>query len=872
MSNQKPLPPRWADHFLKWYCNPELLEEIQGDAYELFYRTVKTNERKAKLNFIWNVIRFFRWKNIKKRKTDNNTFLHPAMIKNIFTVSVRNFRRYPGHSFTSIIGLAAGFTCSFLILLWVSHEFSFDRFHTDTGLLYKVLTHVDANGTIQTHDVAGNNIDVSTIPEIESITRISTGNRWPHELCFRPDEKPEECMYFNGVYANETLFSNFSFPILQGDPNPLKSPAQIAISEKMAKTLYGSENPVGRTIKIDGTREVVIASVFQDVPVQSSIRFDFALPFDILKKQWGVNDDMLARQFFNIYIKTNLSADPATLSDKLNDDRVISTEYKAQKIKYEAYPLSKWHLNGKFENGYNTGGRIEYVRLFVVIGALVMIMAVINFVNMATARASLRAKEIGVRKITGAHRSSLIAQFLGESFFIVLMAFMLSAGVTHLVLPWFNQLIGEPLSLTLLSQQIPCYLAGGLIFVTLLAGFYPAIVISSFQPVNILKGQVSTAATGSLHLRKILMVIQLSVSIGIIVFGGILYRQLDFINDTNLGFDRSNTIRLEPTFTLLKKYDAFKSELLSNPVVESIGASDTNPLAAGGSNMGVSWPGKAPDLRIMFKTIGCYYDFPETIGLQILHGKSFGAERQASDSMATEVLISKKAAHLMGFEHPIGEKITIGNATCEIIGVINDFHTSSLHNEIEPVILYRKPIFNVSAIYIKYKPGMTQQAPDIVNAAYKKIEPTFTMKYWFQDETFDNLYKTEILASRLVLVFSVIALIIAIIGITGLATFNVMRRTKEIAVRRVFGASVIQALFVLFKEFFWVFTVALLITAPLSWYSSNQWLEGFAYRITIPWWIFIMALLGAGLLIVAIVGIQGQRTLTANPTQTLRSE
>jgi len=869
----KRTPPRWADRFLEWYCNPDILEEIQGDAYELFYRAAKASERKAKLSFIWNVIRFLRWKNLKKRKPYlENTFLHRAMLKNILTVSVRNFFRYPGHSFINVGGLAAGFTCTFLILLWVSHEYSYDQFHENKNQLFKVLTHVDANGIIQTYDAAGNNIDVSSVPEIESITRISSGNRWPHELCFRPEEKPNECIYFNGIYASETLFSNFNFPILQGDRDPLSKGAHLSISEKMAQALYGSENPVGKTLKIDGAHEVVIAAVFKDIPLNSSIRFDFALPFDILKKQWGITDEVLANQFFSTYVKTQSQVDIKILTEKLNNEQVISADYRTQNIRYEAYPITNWHLNSKFENGQNTGGRVEYITLFIIIGLLVLLLAIINFINMSTARASLRAKEIGIRKVTGAYRGSLIVQFMGEAFFTVFVAFVLSAVTTQLVLPVFNYLIGEPLTLSLLSDRIPLYLTAGLILIALLAGFYPALIISSFQPSAILKGQVSNITTGSLHLRKTLMVVQVGVSVGIIIFGIILYRQLEFISHTNLGFDRSNTIRLEPTFALLKSYDAFRTDLLSNSTIAGVGASDSNPLNTEAGNISVTWQGKSPEHRISFKTIGCYYDFPETIGLTLTDGNLFRPERQINDSIDTEVLISKKAATIMGFENPVGEKISIGNATGEIIGVVNDFHTSSLHTAIEPVILYRKNIVHTSAIYIKYQPGMAQHAQQILDGAYKKIEPTFTMKYWFQDDTFNDLYKTEILASRLVLIFSIIGLVIAIIGITGLATFNIIRKTKEIGIRRVFGASIAQVLIVLFKEFSWVLILATIFAVPVVWYSSHQWLEGFAYRTAVPWWIFVVSLSGIAFLILAIIWIQGRKTLATNPTQTLRSE
>ncbi|MCU0357554.1 MAG: ABC transporter permease [Cyclobacteriaceae bacterium] len=867
------VPPRWADQFLKWYCSPELLEEIQGDVYELFNRTAVEFPRKARWLFIWNVFRFFRWKNIRKIKSDHtDSIFHPAMLKNILIVSIRNFVRYPGQSFITTAGLTAGFTSAFLILLWISHEFSYDKFHPQKEQLYKVVSHVNANGAVQTYELAGNNLDVASVPEIESITRISSGNRWPHELCFRPDEKPAECLYFNGVYANETLFSNFNFPILQGDPNPLGKPAQLAISQKMAAALYGTENPIGRVLKIDNTHEVTVSAVFRDVPVNSSIQFDFALPFDILKKQWGINDQMLTEQFFNIYLKTQVPVDVRTLNEKLNQLPVISAEYQTQNIRYEAFALTDLRLYNKFENGQATGGRIDYIMLFSIIGILVLAMAVINFINLSTARASLRAKEIGIRKVTGAFRGGLIAQFMGEAFVLVLIAFLVSAIFVQLVLPFFNTLIGEPLTVSLLNTRMIFFMAIGLILIASLAGFYPALVISSFQPATILKGQLPTSITGSQQLRKALMVIQLSVSVGIILFGSILYRQLAYIADVNLGFDRSNTLRLEPTHRLHLSYEAFRNELLSNPLIKAVGASDSNPLETGGGTSEINWPGKSPDTRVSFKLIGCYHDFPETIGLQLVSGSFFRPERQTNDSVAIELLITKKAAASMGMTNPIGEKLTLGTAVGEIIGIVDDFHTSSLHTVMDPVILYRKNIYNTSAIYIRYEAGMARQAQEAINTAYKKFEPSVTMKYWFQDDTFQQLYKTETLASRLVFIFSIIAMVITFIGVTGLATFNVMRKTKEIALRRVFGASVVQILMMLFNDFLGILMITLGIALPFAWYAARQWLDGFAYHTELPWLNFVAVISATAGLILLIIWIQGRSILAANPTEKLRSE
>jgi putative ABC transport system permease protein len=863
-------PPKWADRFLAWYCRPDLLEEIQGDAYELFNRTAKKSKQKADLLFVWNVFRFFKWKNIKRSKKNYESNFSSAMLINILKVSLRNFVRQPGQSALNVFGLSAGFTCSFLILLWVAHEFSFDQFHHDGENIYKVITHVESDGGIQTYNTASCAMDVSSIPEVEKLVSISTGTRWPHELCFRPEGKPNECIYLSGVFANENLFSVFNYPILQGDPNPLKGAANLAISEKMAGLLYGTSNPIGKNIKIDGAYEVTIASIFKNVPVNSSIQFDFALPYAILKKEWGTSEEGFNQNFFDIYVNTNTPVSAALLTSKLNDIRVLTEALKNQKISYEAYPLTDWHLKSKFEGGKNAGGRIEYVKLFLIIGVLVVLMAVINFVNMSTARATLRAKEIGIRKVTGALRSTIAAQFMSESFLIVFFAFSLSLIATQLLLPFFNKLLTEPIHFTILSGNIPFYLGGFLIVVALLAGTYPSLVISSFQPVRILKNQLSSQAAGSNYFRKALLVAQLSVSIGIVIFSGVLYHQLKFIGEKDLGFDHRSVIHVEPTYKVLKSFDVFKTELLKDAAIANAALSNSNPINSGGSNTGVSWKGKSPDSRIAFKTIGCIYDFPETVGLKIMDGRSFQVESQ--DSVRTEALITYEAAKIMGFTNPIGEEIKMGDMTCVVIGIVNDFHTESLHESRLPAILYRTSTVHNGFMFVRYQPGKVKQAMEILSKVYSSFEPTYTMRYDFQDENYDKLYKTEKIASQLIIVFTLIALIIAVIGIVGLATFNTLRRTKEISIRRVFGASAVQALSLLTREFSFVIILAVLIAVPLAWYSADHWLQGFAYHTAMPWWIFGITCVGVLALIVFIIWLQGMKTISTNPSKTLRSE
>jgi ABC-type antimicrobial peptide transport system permease subunit len=542
---------------------------------------------------------------------------------------------------------------------------------------------------------------------------------------------------------------------------------------------------------------------------------------------------------------------------------------KADKLSYEAFPLENWRLKNKFEDGKIAGGRIEYIRIFLVITALVVILAVINFINVSTARATIRAKEIGIRKVTGALRSNIIKQFIGEAFMIVLISFGFATGITQLILPFFSSIIEVPITVSLVAGWFPLYVGALLFFIAVLAGFYPAFVMAAFQPIRVLKNQIS-GLHGSNRLRKVLLVVQLSISLGILSFSGVLFLQLKYMSEKDLGIDHTNVIHVEPTYRMLQKFDAFKNELSKNGVIVQAAASSSNPLDLQGQNTGVSWPGKAIDERVTFQVMGCSYEFLETFNLELLKGRNF--QPQSEDSLNTEILISEDAVAMMGLSDPLGAVIKIGDASCVIIGVVNNFHTRSLREERLPVILYRNQYTNLSYVYVKYQAGKTAEAMQAVERAYKTVEPSFTMKYWFQDERFDEQYKTEKTASTLVTFFSTIALIIACIGIVGLATFNVLRRLKEMSIRKVFGASGIQLLTLLTKEFGWIMITAIAIGTSIMWYAADEWLRGFAFHVEMPWGFFaICAAVLCSLTILIVVG-QGMKAIVSNPTTILRND
>lgn len=792
------------------------------------------------------------------------------MLQNIFKVAVRNFFRQPGHSMLNVAGLAVSFIAAFLIGLWVFHETSYDRFHNDADRIFKVMSHVDGNGVIETYSSARANINLAAIPDVTEKAIVITGTRWPNELCFRPDGKPNECIYQFGIFSEAPFFSMFNFPIVKGDKNPLANPTNIAISESMAKKLYGDADPLGKTIKIDDHYSVTIASVFKDVPSNSSLQFEFVVPVQVFGRMRGLSDDFFSKDFLTVYFKTNTNISAEELTAKLNEPTILTEDLKKDKLSYSAFQLVNERLRSEFVNGKNTGGRIQYVNLFVLVAILVVAMAVINFINLSTARASNRSKEIGIRKVTGAQRNGIVMQFIGESLLVVVIALVIATLSTQLLLPAFNNLIGQTLNISLLNTCILGWIGLFAVIVALAAGLYPAWLMSAFQPAKVLKGSTVTASSGAQHLRKVLLVIQVSVSMGIIIFTSVLFQQLSFIRDKNLGLDSENILHIEPTYKMMQQYDALKADLLTHPQIKSVTATSADPVDLTVQTTGVSWPGMPDGMNAAFKILGANYEVGETFGLKLIDGRFLGPK--ALDSLNTEVVISESALKKMDLKEPLGTQLKIGDTPCVIIGIVKDFHTASLKQEQLPVIIYAHPILHCSRLYVKYEAGTTNEAMAAIEQTYKKFEPAFTMKYDFVDEAFGKMYKTENTASTMLVFFTGIALLIAVIGVVGLATYNVAKRKKEIGIKRVFGATALQLLGNLSKDFVLLVVLAAVLAIPAAWYGAGQWLSGFAYRIDMPWWIFIITLLGITLFTVLLISLQGLKTIRTNPTEVLRNE
>jgi len=793
------------------------------------------------------------------------------MLRNFLKITIRNLWRNPFHSLINISGLAIGLTFALLISLWISFEESFDRFNKNADDIQVLLTNFSSSGSTQTREGTTprkkQNI-LNSIPEVKDITLVYLDNRWPNELCFKVREDQEECVYSKGIYADSSFLNVFSYKIKEGDPNFLSSKFKIAISENLARKLFKDEDPIGKKFKLDTYLDVEIGAIMEDVPATSTLQFDFLMPMNVVRTLRGLRDDKYWPDYsLNAYALTVPGTDPQKLSSKINDDKLVITDDEVKEgTSIMVFPLSKWHLNNRFENGKSAGGEIEYVYLFSIIALVILFMASVNYVNLSTAKSTTRRKEIGVRKSIGASRFSLGIQFFGESFLLVLISLIAAVGLAQVILPYFNQLIGEELVLNISNTQVQIIISSLLILVSLMAGLYPALILAAFNPVKALKDKLARDITGSNFIRRTLIVIQVAASISIIIFSLVLFYQVNYIQNKNLGFDRKKTIVVEPTYNLLKKYPEFRAEILKDPLIQNTTLTNDDILNVSYFNTTYDWPGRNENEHIPFRIFAVTSDFLDAFNLKLLQGNNFNDE-----DTTFQVLITQEAADKMNLKDPVGVTMKIQGEDARIIGLIGDFHTESLHETMSPVILYKGPATQLSHLYIKYK-GTAGEAIAAIKSTYNKFETNFSMSYKFLDDNFNKQYRSEIVTSRVSAIFVFISLVIAIVGIIGLSIFNLTGRIKEIAIRKIFGANIPGLLKLVSKEFIYLNLIANILAWPLAWYFARTWLNTFAYRIQIPFPSFVTIGIGITLVTLLFVGYLGIKAARENPVDSLRYE
>ncbi len=784
------------------------------------------------------------------------------MLRNYIAMAFRNLIRKKTFSLINILGLAVAMAFSILIFLWVADEVSYDQFHSHGKQLFRVLhTHV--------HEESISCSDETTallagalkeeMPEVELATMMTSPDHWTFKV---KDQITREW----GSYASEDFFLMFSFPLVKGDPKKCLSTAdQIVISQKLATQYFGITDPVGQPIHIDNRKDFFVSGVYADVPKNSSLQFDFILPYkDYQNAPWAKDWEAVGDKVF-VQLKDNVSAE--RLAPKLLD--FLKTKMVATKDQVSLQPYPEMYLHSNFKNGVQAGGRIEYVRLFSVVAILILFVACVNFMNLATAQSVKRSKEVGIRKVIGAGRKQLIGQFMGEAIITACLSLVMALVLVELLLPTFNILTKKELLLNYSEPAFIFLLMGFALVTGIVSGSYPALFLSSLQPVKILKGALKFKPK-VIGFRKVLVVFQFSLSIIFILGTMVVYRQMQFIQTKNLGVDRENLIYQIFEGQLIRSLNAFKIELLQSPGIQSVTYSNQPVLDVQHNSTWIEWPGKKNE--VVFAQAGVSYDYLNTMKIELREGRDFSP---AFISDSSNVIVNEEAVKQMGITNPIGYEITNRRDMVrkgKIIGVVKDFHLRSLHSPIEPLCLFLDTNPGWGYISVRTEPGKTKEAIASMARANKKYNPEFPFSYTFADEEFRKQYAAEALVENLTKAFSSLTIFISCLGLFGLAMFSAEQRTKEIGIRKILGATVSGIVQLLSKDFMKLILLSFLIACPVAWWALTQWLQDFAYRTEIDWWIFGAAGIAAVLIVLLTVGSLAMKAAMANPVESLRSE
>lgn len=790
------------------------------------------------------------------------------MIKTFFRLAFRNILKHKGFAFINIFGLAIGLTASLLILLWIQDELSYEKYNLNAGNIYRVEEDQFYSGeryhvTVTPHPSGP--VWKEKIPEIREQTRI---NRLPRIL-FRQEEK----VFFESsiVGADSSLFNVFTMPMVLGDPlTALNSPNSIVLTEKLAAKYFGEENPLGKTITLENKLQFMVTGVMEDLPKNSIFSFEGVVPYSFLRKI-GAIDNYWGNNSIFTFVLLEKGSDPEAVNKKLTD---VVLEYLPQSTtKYVLFPLLDIHLHAQF--GFEISkGPVIVVYIFTLIAVFVLLIACINFINLSTAKAAGRAKEIGIKKVTGADQKTLIVQFMLESLFLVSIALVLALILVGLALPLFNNISGKNFILHDLFQLkfIISVIAVGLV-AGFLSGVYPALYLSSFNPITVLKGE-SVSGKGNGRLRQILVIVQFALSILIAVAAIFMYLQLKHLQNKDLGFDKENLICIPMAQDMKPKYYSLKSELLKEPLVQGVTAARSNPVRIGSNSGGASWEGKDPEKRVLIGTNAVDYDYLKTMKMELESGRDFSREFVSDLAKDTtgNFLVNEEVVKIMGVDEAVGKTFSFMGINGRIVGVLKNFHFKGADQPIEPIAFALAGPEYLSSILIRLAPGNIPEALKTAEKAWNNVLPEYPFDYTFIDEDYDNLFRTQLRLTRLLKYFTILAVIIACLGLYGLSAYSTERRTNEIGIRKVMGAGTLTILYSMVKEYLLLVVIALVIALPAGWIIVENLLKQFASRIDLN--ILIFAGIAAGTLFIALVTVtfQAIKASLINPAEALKVE
>jgi ABC-type antimicrobial peptide transport system permease subunit len=792
------------------------------------------------------------------------------MLKHNLLIIFRNFKRNKSSFFINLIGLSTGLACALLIYLWVNDEMNFDRFHEKNSQLFQVIQQFQHGETLEPTPGPLADAIIAEIPEVEYAVPVTPDFLGKPTLS--NDDKNTKAGF---VYAGKDFFRMFSFQLIDGNVNQVLSDKNsIVLSEELAMKLFNTtSNIIGRTLKMKhqffpGAFQV--SGIFKRVPLNSSLQFDFVLPFNSIYDQipswadWRNNNP-------NTYVLLKQEANVGQFNDKIanlierkcgDSSRTLFLRPYADKYLYGAGAISISN-----ENGQQAGNRIEYVKLFSLIAIFILIIACINFMNLSTAKASGRMKEIGMKKAVGADRKSLIIQHLSESILMAILSLAVAILIVELLLPQFNEITGKHIALTMNANIILSAL-GISLFTGFIAGSYPALYLSGFNPVHILKGRFHSSSA-ELWTRKGLVIFQFVISGILIVSVLVIYKQIEFIQTKKLGYNKDNIIYFDKEGSVTENLDAFLAELKNIPGVVNASSSAFPIIDTKSSTEDIRWEGKALDMISRFNVQFINYDFIDMHGIEMKGGRTFSRDFGSDNS---KIIFNEAAIKMMGLKDPVGKSVNMWGIDRQIIGVTKDFHFESLHELVKPMLFILAPAKQNMRIMVKIKADNEKKTINRLGEFYKKYNPSYVFEYKFLDEDYQAQYVSETRVAVLSRYFAGIAIIISCLGLFGLAAFSAERRQKEIGIRKVLGSSELGIIALLTNDFTKIVLVSILISIPVSYFITKNWLDSFAYRIDLSPWYFVGAGVTTLVIALATVSFQAIKAATANPVEALRYE
>lgn len=784
------------------------------------------------------------------------------MLKHNILLTIRSFKRFKSSFFINLIGLTAGLTCTLLIYLWVVDELNMDQFHEKSDRLYRVMEHQQYADHVMTTWSTPGLLAESLKEEFPEIEYAAT-TTWVNSNTLSIGEHSVKS---DGFYVGKDFFNIFSYGLTQGDPSQvLADKKNIVISERLAQQLFKTtDDVIGKVVEFEHEKEFVVAGVFEGTPRSSSYQFDFVLSFEEFKdenswvKSWGSNGP-------STFVVLHEGANPKDVSGKIAD--YVKSKNEQSNVTLFLKNYAELYLYGKYDNGKPNGGRIEYIQLFSIIAVFILIIACINFMNLSTARASRRMKEVGIKKAVGAKRGGLVMQYLSESILITFFSLGLSLFFIWLLLPQFNEITDKQITLDF-DNYFLVSLFGILTFTGILAGSYPALYLSGFNTVRILKGEMR-GSLGELWARKGLVVVQFTLSVILIVSVIVIYKQIQFVQSKNLGYNNHNVIYFPIEGQVQKNPDTFLDELKKIPGVVNASTIGHNLVGRQNNTSGLSWEGKNPEDVILFENMRINYGLIETMGMELAEGRLFSKDIPADSS---RIIFNETAIKIMGYEDPIGKMVKLWDEyDLEIVGVVKDFHFQSFHNKVEPLFFIISPE-NTWNVMVRIEGGREKETMDSITDFYSEFNPGFVLDYAFLDERFQRQYAAEQRVATLSQYFAGLAILISCLGLFGLAAFTAERRIKEIGIRKALGSSAGNIILLLSADFTKLVLLSIAIALPVSYYFISLWLDRFAFRIELDYWLFALAGIVAILIAWMAVGSQAVKAANVNPAKCLRSE